>query len=127
MKNKYRSDLSIAKNLGSAASGSSHWWRQRFTAIIMVLITGWLFCFSWSLSGSELTQIIEIIKKPYNIIILALFTICGFYHASLGMQVIFEDYIHYRPMRVALVLFIQIISIITVISFLVAVLHIMNL
>ena len=78
MKNKYRSDLSIAKNLGSAASGSSHWWHQRFTAILMVLMTGWLVCFSWSLSGSELTQIIEIIKKPYNIIILTLFTICGF-------------------------------------------------
>ncbi len=127
MKNKYRSDLSIAKNLGSAASGSSHWWRQRFTAILMVLMTGWLFYFCWSLSGQELAGMLEVIRKPINIIILTLFTMCGFYHGSLGMQVIIEDYVHTRCMRVMLVLFIQIISIITAISFLVAVLHIMNL
>lgn len=127
MKNKYRSDLSIAKNSGSAGTGSSHWWKQRFTAILLVLMTGWLFYFSWSLSGAELTEIIEIIKKPYNIILLTLFTICGFYHAALGMQVIIEDYVHCRIMRVASILLIQIISIITVVSFLVAVLHVMNL
>lgn len=127
MKNKYRSALSIAKNLGSAGSGSSHWWHQRFTAVLLVLFTWWLFCFSWELSGSELSGVVEVIKKPYNVVMLSLFTLIGFYHSVLGMQVVIEDYVHCRAVRLALLLIVQIFSIVTVISFLVAVLYVMNL
>jgi succinate dehydrogenase / fumarate reductase membrane anchor subunit len=127
MKNKYSSNLYIAKNLGSAGSGSAHWWHQRFTAVLIALSTWWLFHFSWDLSGSELSEIIEIIKKPYNITMLSLFTLAGFYHAVLGMQVIIEDYVHLRLVRLALILTVQIFSIVTAISFIVAVLYVMNL
>ena len=92
MKNKYRSDLAIAKNLGSAGSGSAHWWHQRVTGGVLTIATIWLICFSWNLSGLEVSGIIEVVKKPYNIVMLTLFTIAGFYHAALGMRVIIEDY-----------------------------------
>lgn len=127
MKNKFRSDLSIAKNLGSAGSGSKHWWHQRFTAIMMVLCILWIFSFSWQLSGSELSGMIEVIKQPCNIIMLALFTLIGFYHAALGMQVVIEDYIPSRVIRLTMLLSVQIFSIVTVIAFLLAVLNIMTL
>jgi len=127
MKNKYRSDLAIAKNLGSAGSGSAHWWHQRVTGGILAIATIWLICFSWNLSGSEVSGIIEVVKKPYNIVMLALFTIAGFYHAALGMRVILEDYIHCRAVRLVLALLVQIFSIVTIISFIIAVLHVMNL
>jgi succinate dehydrogenase / fumarate reductase membrane anchor subunit len=127
MKNKFRSDLSVAKNLGSAGSGSKHWWHQRFTAIIMVLSIFWVFSFSWQLSGSELSGVIEAIKQPYNIIMLSLFTLIGFYHAALGMQVVIEDYIPCRAIRLTMLLSLQIFSIVTVIAFLLAVLSIMTL
>ena len=127
MKNKYRSDLAIAKNLGSAGSGSAHWWHQRVTGGVLAIATIWLICFSWNLSGLEVSGIIEVVKKPYNIVMLALFTIAGFYHAALGMRVILEDYIHCRAIRLVLVLLVQIFSIVTIISFIMAVLHVMNL
>jgi succinate dehydrogenase / fumarate reductase membrane anchor subunit len=127
MKNKFRSDLSLAKNLGSAGSGSKHWWHQRFTAIIMVLSIFWVFSFSWQLSGLELSGVIEAIKQPCNIIMLSLFTLIGFYHAALGMQVVIEDYIPCRAIRLTMLLSLQIFSIVTVIAFLLAVLNIMTL
>ncbi len=127
MKNKYRSDLAIAKNLGSAGSGSAHWWYQRVTAIILTITTFWLICFSWSLSGLEVSGVIDVVKKPYNIVMLALFTVAGFYHAALGMRVIIEDYIHCRAIRLVSILLVQIFSIVTIISFIIAVLHVMNL
>ena len=127
MKNKYRSDLAIAKNLGSAGSGSVHWWHQRVTGGVLTIATIWLICFSWNLSGLEVSGIIEVVKKPYNIVMLILFTIAGFYHAALGMRVILEDYIHCRAIRLVLVLLVQIFSIVTIISFVMAALHVMNL
>jgi succinate dehydrogenase / fumarate reductase membrane anchor subunit len=127
MKNKYRSDLSLAKNLGSAGSGSNHWWHQRFTAIIMVLLTFWFFCFFKELNAADLNGAIKIIQKPYNIIILTLFSLAGFYHSVLGMQVVIEDYITCRILRLSILLSVQIFSIVTVVSFLVAVLYVMNL
>ena len=63
MKNKYRSDLAIAKNLGSAGSGSAHWWHQRVTGVVLTIATIWLICFSWNLSGLEVSGIIEVVKK----------------------------------------------------------------
>ena len=127
MKNKFRSDLSIAKNIGSAGSGSEHWWHQRLTAIIMVLATFWLFSFAWQLSGSDSNEVIEIVKQPFHVIMLSLFSLIGFYHAALGMQVIIEDYIKCRAFRLIMLICVQIFSIVTVIAFLVAVLYIMTL
>jgi len=127
MKNKFRSDLSIVKNIGSAGSGSKHWWHQRFTAIILVFSTFWLFSFAWQLSGAELSGVIEVVKQPCNVIMLSLFTLMGFYHAALGMQVVIEDYVTCRMARLAMLLSVQIFSIVTAIAFLVAVLYVMTL
>lgn len=125
MKNKFMSDLAIAKNLGSSGSGSEHWWRQRLTAIIMVLLVFWMVCFFKQLSGQEIDSMIMVVKQPYNIVMLSLFTLTAFYHAALGMQVVIEDYVTCRLSRLVLILSIQIFSIVTVIAFLVAVLYVM--
>ncbi len=127
MKNKFRSDLSIAKNLGSAGSGSKHWWHQRFSSLMLVLVTVWLVTFSWDLGRAETSAIAEILKRPYNIIMLGIFVMSGLYHAALGMQVVIEDYVHCRAVRLVTLLLVQVFSIVTAISFLIAVLHVMNL
>ncbi|MDG1436372.1 MAG: succinate dehydrogenase, hydrophobic membrane anchor protein [Rickettsiaceae bacterium] len=121
MKNKFRSDLAVAKNLGSAGSGSKHWWHQRFSAIIMLLTALWLFSFARELGGGEISSLIEVIRKPCNNIMLSLFVLAGFYHAALGMQVVVEDYVTCRATRLTSILLLQVFSIVTVLSFLVAV------
>ncbi|MBN8511446.1 MAG: succinate dehydrogenase, hydrophobic membrane anchor protein [Rickettsiales bacterium] len=127
MKNKFRSDLSIAKNLGSAGSGSKHWWYQRFSSLMLLFVTSWLVTFSWDLGRAETSAIVEILKRPYNIIMLGIFVMSGLYHAALGMQVVIEDYVHCRAARLVTLLLVQVFSIVTAISFLIAVLHVMNL
>ena len=127
MRNKFRSDLSVAKNLGSVGSGSQQWWHQRFTAIFLAIMVFWVICFSWQLSSKELSGLIEVIKHPYNIVMLSLFTLMGFYHSVLGMQVVIEDYVSCRVARLIMLLLVQIFSIVTVIAFLVAVLYVMTL
>ncbi len=127
MKKIFRSDLSVAKNLGSAGSGAKHWWHQRFTAVFLAIMTFWVICFSWQLSGKELSGLVEVVKHPYNIVMLSLFTLMGFYHSVLGMQVVIEDYVSCRIVKLVMLLLMQIFSIVTVVSFLVAVLYVMTL
>lgn len=126
-KSNYRSALSLAKNLGSAGSGAAHWWYQRFSAIIILLCTWWLFCFSWELSGATRDDLLKIIRNPYNVIMLILFVAAGMYHAVMGMRVVIEDYVHCRAIRITLLLFCQIFSLVSVVSFVVAVFYVMNL
>lgn len=125
MKSKYRSDLSKAKNLGSAGSGSHHWWHQRLTALIIAIMIFWVIAFFGQISSSELSSVIAYLQKPYNIVMLLIFFVTMMYHAALGTQVVIEDYISCRAYRVALLLGTQIFAIITTISFVVAVLYVM--
>ncbi len=117
MKSEYRSDLSKAKNLGAAGSGSHHWWHQRLTAIIISLMILWVISFFGDISKSNITTAISHLRKPFNIIMLLILFFTVMYHAVLGMQVVIEDYISCRAYRFVLVVGIQIFAIITAISF----------
>jgi succinate dehydrogenase / fumarate reductase, membrane anchor subunit len=125
MKSEYRSDLSKAKNLGAAGSGSHHWWYQRLTAIIISLMILWVISFFGDISKSNITTAISHLRKPFNIIMLLILFFTVMYHAVLGMQVVIEDYISCRAYRFVLVVGIQIFAIITAISFAFAAFYVM--
>ena len=128
MKNQYRSSLSTAKNLGSAKSGLGHWLKQRFTAIMLALFTIWLTWFAYNLAHSK-TQLalIEVIKIPCNIIMLALFMLTALYHGVLGMNVIIEDYIRCRAMKISILVLLNIFSILSAVGFIVSLIYVINL
>lgn len=122
IKNKFKSDLAIAKNLGSSGSGSEHWLSQRVTAILLALSVVWIFCFAKQLFNQEVDEVILVMKKPYNVVMFSLFMVTIFYHATLGMQVIIEDYVTCRFSKIALLLVVKFFSLVTAVSFLVAML-----
>jgi succinate dehydrogenase / fumarate reductase membrane anchor subunit len=98
----FRTPLSRARGLGSAHSGVDHWWRQRVTAILLVVLVPWLVGLLVSLIGADLEAARIVIARPWNIIALAAFVIAAFWHARLGMQVVIEDYVHTRWVEVTL-------------------------
>lgn len=125
MKSEYRSDLSKAKNLGAAGSGSHHWWYQRFTAIIISVMIFWVISFFGDIFNSNITTVVSHLQKPFNIVMLLILFFTVMYHAVLGMQVVIEDYISCRVSRFVLVVGIQIFAIITAISFAFAAFYVM--
>jgi succinate dehydrogenase / fumarate reductase membrane anchor subunit len=97
-----RTPLSRARGLGSAKSGTAHWWWQRVTAVLLVVLVAWLIGLLVSMVGADLVSARNVIAKPWNLIALAAFVIAAFWHAKLGMQVVIEDYVHTRWLEVTL-------------------------
>ena len=98
------SPLKKARGLGSAKEGAHHWWMQRVTAIALVPLTIWMLsCLGCLLNGDYL-RLREWIAQPFVTIVLSLFVITSFYHASLGVQTIIEDYIHNKVVKNAALL-----------------------
>ena len=120
-----RTNLKKAKKLGSAKSGVHHWWQQRFTAIILSIFAIWLILFVKSVARQDLSGFITIMHKPQNIAAMAIIIVSSFYHATLGMQVIIEDYISCEMMRLVMIVLTKIFSIVTVVSSLTALFYMM--
>ncbi len=98
----YRTPVARARGLGSAKSGTGHFWWQRVTAIFLALLTPWVVGMLVALAGADLYDAQAMLGRPPNAIPLALFVVCLFWHARLGLQVVIEDYVHHRPMEIFL-------------------------
>jgi succinate dehydrogenase / fumarate reductase, membrane anchor subunit len=86
--------LGRVRGLGSAKSGSHHWWLQRVTALGNVVLVLW-FVFSLArLPGYDYETMTNWLKNPLVVVPLALLIINVFWHMRLGLQVVIEDYVH---------------------------------
>ncbi len=101
------SPLKIAKGLGSAKTGLHHWWLQRLTAIALIPLTIWFVTIIAFINEADYQQSIDLISQPLNGTLLILFIIASFWHSQLGMQVVIEDYVSQKFMRVTLLIIIK--------------------
>ena len=82
------------RGLGSSHSGGHHWLIQRFTAIGNLLLVLWFIASVLMLPNMHYLTVREWIARPVPATAMALLIVTTFWHARLGMQVMFEDYIH---------------------------------
>jgi succinate dehydrogenase membrane anchor subunit len=98
----FRTPIGRARGLGSARSGTAHFWWQRVTAVVLALLVPWLVGTLVSFIGADLVSVQATLAVPLNAILLAAFVLALFWHAKLGMQVVIEDYVHTRAVEVTL-------------------------
>lgn len=98
----FRHPLQRARGLGSAKSGTGHWWWQRVTAAALVLLVPWTIGLLVSMAGMDAVTMRAAIGRPWNAILLSLLVVMLFWHGKLGMQVVIEDYVHSRGAEIAL-------------------------
>lgn len=85
--------LAKVRGLGSAKQGIHHWWAQRLTAVALIPLSLW-FIYSLSVvTGAEYGNAIDWLSQPINAVLMLIFLFSLYYHASLGLQVVIEDYI----------------------------------
>ena len=93
-----------------------HWWAQRVTAIVITILSFFVF-----------PGFIEVLIShgPFSYskisyIFISLFLIASLYHGALGMRVIFEDYIHCIPLRVFCCVLSDLLALVTGFAFMIA-------
>jgi succinate dehydrogenase / fumarate reductase membrane anchor subunit len=89
-----RTPLARVRGLGSAKSGTEHWWHMRLTSVAAIPLTLFLVAFVLMNLGDTRSELIAAIRHPAVAITLALAVLILAWHMHLGMQVIVEDYVH---------------------------------
>ena len=98
-----RTPLSRVKGLGSAKDGTSHFWHQRLTALLLIPLVLWIG-FSLAALPVDHATLVSWVQQTWVTIALVLLIIVVFYHAQLGLQIVIEDYISSHSRRTAVLL-----------------------
>ena len=114
--------LAKAQGLGSAKQGSHHWWAQRVTAVALVPLTIWLAFSIALIPEASYENVLAWFSSTWNATLAISFLIATFYHAALGMQIVYEDYIHKECAKVTMVVGTQLAMVLLAIGSVVAVL-----
>jgi succinate dehydrogenase / fumarate reductase membrane anchor subunit len=119
-----QSGLGRVRGLGSAKEGVNHWWAARVTSIALVPLTLWFVASIVMLAGADHATVAAWIARPFNTVLLLSLLVATFWHTSLGLQVVIEDYIHDERLKMATLLAVKGVVVLLALSGLLAVLRI---
>jgi succinate dehydrogenase / fumarate reductase membrane anchor subunit len=100
--NDLRTPLARVRGLGSAKSGTAHFWQMRLTSVASIPLTIAFVVIVASLLGRNQAFAQQILGTPLVAIVMLLFIIVNVHHMWQGMQVVIEDYIHGELARLSL-------------------------
>jgi len=101
---KMSTPLGRVLGLGSAKSGTEHFWRQRLTAVANVPLTVAFVVIVVGLLGRNHAAVVQILGSPLVAIVMLLFIASITTHMRIGMQVIIEDYVHDEVTKLVLLM-----------------------
>jgi succinate dehydrogenase / fumarate reductase membrane anchor subunit len=101
MATSYRTPLARARGLGSAKEGVSHWKMQRITSISEIFLEIWFVIQLVRMTGSSYEEWVTWFGSPIHASLMVLWMVSIFYHTKLGLQVVIEDYVHGRGLKIA--------------------------
>jgi len=99
-----RTPLGKVRGLGSAKSGTEHWWMQRVTAIANIPLTIGFVIVLLSLIGADHATVAARLGQPIIVMLVLGFIMTIVWHMRLVMQVVIEDYVHHEGWKIACVL-----------------------
>ena len=99
--NIMRSELGRVRGLGAAKTGVQHWWGQRVTAIALLPLSLYFVASVLILAGAPRAGMVAYMAEPWNAVLFLCLIGALFYHLTLGMQVVIEDYVNNEGWRLA--------------------------
>jgi succinate dehydrogenase / fumarate reductase membrane anchor subunit len=89
-----RTPLGRVRGLGSAGTGTGHFWAQRVTSVAGIPLTVGFLVIVALLVGRNHAATVQILGSPLVALTMILFVATTVYHMWIGMQVIIEDYVN---------------------------------
>lgn len=102
-----RTALGRVRGLGSAKTGTHHWWMQRVTSIALLPLTIWFVLSMIGLAGTTYLETLLWIATPLNAVLLIALIALTFHHMAAGLQVVIEDYVRGEFQRIATLLVVK--------------------
>ena len=99
--------LARVRGKGSSGGGSHHWRSQRYSALILLLLTTWVLWMGVWLAGADYATASSVMSSPFHSGMAILLAGTVFYHTQLGLQVVIEDYVHFPALEFALLIFVR--------------------
>jgi succinate dehydrogenase / fumarate reductase membrane anchor subunit len=87
-----KTPLGRARGMGSSKHGVGHFIAQRVTAIALVLLVVWAIAASLQMAHGDFDSAAKWLSSPINAGLACLLALAAFWHMSLGMRTIIEDY-----------------------------------
>ena len=119
-----RTPLAHVRGLGSAKSGSHHWWAQRMTAIALIPLSLWFISSLICVSNAGYEKAVAWISSPVNTSLLLIFLAAMYYHSFLGLQVVIEDYVEPEWLKITCLIVVKFIMLFAALLSIVSVLKI---
>src|SRR5207247_11241951 len=94
-----RTPLGRVRNLGSSHSGTTDFWRQRLTAVVMTLLIVPVIVIVLMLIGRNQRGAAQILASLPLAIILVLFLIASRRPLTMGTQIVMEGYVHHEQRK----------------------------
>jgi succinate dehydrogenase / fumarate reductase membrane anchor subunit len=107
----------------SSKTGSHHWLMQRFSAIALIPLIFWLVFSFVKIIEDPQGYLPVFFAYPLNTVMGILLIIASLYHGSLGMRVIFEDYVSNKTLMHVYIMLTHFISIVTAVAVTVAIIR----
>lgn len=92
--------LNRVLGLGTAKGAAEHWWLQRVTAVSLVPLGLWFVIALLRLPDFSYATVVDWAQRPLTSILLILTVLAIGYHSYLGVQVVIEDYVHAKGLKV---------------------------
>ena len=105
--NSQRSPLARARGYGSANEGVHTFLAERISAVALVPLTLWFVFSVAQLPAASYGAVKHWVAAPSVAVTLVLFLGALFYHSSLGVKVVVEDYIAGEGKKLALLLLVK--------------------
>ncbi len=99
-----RTPLARVKGLGAAGHGAGHWWVHRMTAVSNIPLVIAFVIIVATLAGRPYPEVIGIVSHPLVSILLILAVLSVANHMRMGVQIIIEDYVHDKGLKIAALL-----------------------
>ena len=103
---RYLTDRKRATGMGSAKTGTDHFWRTKVQSFaLLILIPLFVFTFG-PILGSDYAEVTTYFARPWPALIAALTIMVSMLHFKDGVQVLIEDYVHGLAQKITILVMI---------------------